>query len=76
METLQQFFMFSVLCCYSESMSKIVGGIGDVGVVGVFLLVDASTEAACASICCFGKSWDGHSKCTQWKIWIEKKNGI
>lgn len=35
--------------------------------VEIFLLVDAvdvaaNASCACASICCFGKSWDGHSK--------------
>lgn len=53
----------SVIC---ES-DKVVGGVEG------FLLADvadveALTTCACASICCFGKSCDGHSKCTQWKI--------
>ena len=45
---------------------------GEAGAAVVFGLDDgnrSAIEAACASICCFGKSCDGHSKCTQWKIY-------
>lgn len=30
--------------------------------------VEVNAACACASICCFGKSCDGHSKWTQWNI--------
>lgn len=70
----------SAVCCllaYSESSSSccaetFTGDDVDGEGVGVFLLVDANKEAAWASICCFGKSCDGHSKCTQWKIYEQK----
>lgn len=57
----------SVIC------DSVKGGDG-VG-VDVFLLVDgvdveANAACACASISCFGKSCDGHSKWTQWKIYF------
>lgn len=37
--------------------------------------IDAA-KAACASICCFGKSCDGHSKWTQWKIYRRRNEFI
>lgn len=61
-------------CCYPDYSSKFkLKSIfsakicdedeeGDADTVGLLSLVDAKTAEACASICCFGKSCDGHSK--------------
>lgn len=57
-----------VCVIYSESMSTycidcLTGDVeGDDAMEGGILLADAVAEATCASICCFGKSCDGHSK--------------
>lgn len=63
------------IASHSESKSSFISGsrIGDIeidehgddggdGICRLFDDTDAIAEAACASICCFGKSCDGHSK--------------
>lgn len=75
----------SAVIVYSESGSSSTSssvicdsddGVGcflllDVSEVDGFVVDDAEDNAACtcASICCLGKSCDGHSKWTQWKIY-------
>lgn len=61
LETLQQFDFFFLVFCYYISLEgqDFTDNESDGDDDGVFLLGDAGL------IGCFGKSCDGHSKCTQ-----------